>query len=251
MGPASVPAHSWVLLRGLVREKRHWLDFPDRLAAATGRDVLCLDLPGVGTERERVVPLSTDGIVDDMRSRFLSSRPDGVWALFGVSLGGMIALRWAERHPEDFARVVVCNTSAADVGGTFERLSPYALGQMARAIAAWDHKAREAHVLRLISNTDRGHARVDEFAALRASSPVTFTTLVRQLWAASGARSPSSLQVPLTVLASSADRMVSHQNSVRLAQKLGAPLHLHPAGGHDLALDDPDWIISHLVSGAP
>jgi alpha-beta hydrolase superfamily lysophospholipase len=243
-------SHGWVLLRGLVREKRHWLDFPDRLAAATGAEVLCLDLPGVGTERERVVPLTIDGLVDDLRARFLQ-HPGPRRALFGVSLGGMIALRWAERHPEDFVRVAVCNTSAADVGGTFERISPYALRQMARAIAAWDPHVRETHVLRLISNTDRGHARAPEFAALRADAPVTMTTLVRQLWAASGARAPQQLQVPLTVLASEADRMVSHQNSVRLASRLGAPLHLHPSGGHDLALDDPDWIISKLLAGTP
>ena len=38
----------WVLLRGLTREARHWGGFPERLGAALGVEVHCLDLPGNG-----------------------------------------------------------------------------------------------------------------------------------------------------------------------------------------------------------
>lgn len=40
---------TWILLRGLTRESRHWGDFPELLRAEiTGARVIALDLPGNG-----------------------------------------------------------------------------------------------------------------------------------------------------------------------------------------------------------
>ena len=52
--------------------------------------------------------------------------------------------------------------------------------------------------------------------------------------------------MPLTVLASNGDRLCSPIASRRLAARLGAPLHVHPTAGHDLPLDDPDWVIARM-----
>jgi len=42
------------------------------------------------------------------------------------------------------------------------------------------------------------------------------------------------------------DHFVSSSCSKNLAKSWGCELHIHPWAGHDLPLDDPDWIIEHL-----
>jgi pimeloyl-ACP methyl ester carboxylesterase len=240
-----VAVRNWLLLRGLVREARHWAGFAEQLAAATGGEVRTLDLPGVGTERDRPSPWSIDGIVDDLRARF----PERGWGVFAPSLGGMIAMRWAERRPGDFSRVVVCNTSARDLAWPWERFSPLAIRTALRGVMTSDPAARESGTLRLVANTEAAWAMVPRFAAFAADAPVGRGVLLRQLWAASRSRAPHRLEVPVLVLASEGDRLCSPLASRRLADRLGAPLFLHPSAGHDLPLDDPAWVIERLCQG--
>ncbi|MDP2308089.1 MAG: alpha/beta fold hydrolase [Pseudomonadota bacterium] len=250
--PTSAPR--WLLLRGLVRERRHWGGFPEQLAARTGAEVLTLDLPGVGTERDRPSPTSIAAIVADLRARWLAARAlaaptsedTGPWRLFAPSLGGMIALAWGEAHPDDFAGVVVCNTSARDVASLFDRFSPAALGTVLRALPARG-AAREAHILGLVSNTEHGRARAEAFAALSKESPIGTDVLVRQLWAGSRAVAPQSLAVPLLVLCSDGDRLCHPRASHALGKRLDAPVRVHPDAGHDLPLDDPGWVMDQMV----
>lgn len=248
----------WLLLRGLVRERRHWGDFPERLGARGG-PVVTLDLPGVGTERHRPSPTSIAGIVEDLRARWILTRTAleaggesgaiGGWRLFAPSLGGMIALAWAERHPEDFAGVAVCNTSARDLAGVFDRFSTTAVATVARALVSAG-EAREAHILGLVSNTDHGRALAPTFAGFAAEAPIGTDVLARQLWAASRATAPRALATPLFVLCSEGDRLCAPVNSRVLAERLGAPLAVHPTAGHDLPLDDPEWVVERLVAWA-
>ncbi len=243
------PVH-WLLLRGLVRERRHWGAFPDQLAARTGGSVLALDLPGVGTERHRDAPTHIAGMVADLRERFLQHCGEGRWRVFAPSLGGMVAMAWAERHPGDFEEVAICNSSARGLARPLERLRPEALRTILVGLVSPDLRARERQVLRLIANTDRGRGHLDHFVAISRESPVPPRVLSRQLWAASGAKAPSSLQVPLLVLCSEGDRLCSPNSSRRLAERLGGRLVVHPSAGHDLPLDDPGWVLDRLVEGA-
>ncbi len=241
----------WLLLRGLVREVRHWDGFDDRLRAALGDDgeVLALDLPGVGTEREKPCPTTVPKMVDDLRGRFLAARGDrGPFGLFAASLGGMVALDWAARYPGDFVRVAVSNTSARDLSSLSDRLSTEALSTIFRAVAIRDPIARERAILGLVSNTERGRGRAEAYVQLAKEAPVPYATLVRQLAAASRARSPAALTVPLLVLASEGDRMVSPACSRAVAKRYDAELRLHPTGGHDLPLDDPEWVLGQLLA---
>src|SRR4051794_2203226 len=103
----------WLLLRGLAREQRHWGRFPDVFAKTAGVTTFCLDFPGTGTEHARPGPSSVRAIVEDLRQRWqaLKGASDEPWGILGISLGGMVSMQWAADHPEDFARVVIANTS--------------------------------------------------------------------------------------------------------------------------------------------
>ena len=69
----------WFLLRGLVREQRHWLGFPAYFAAhvrspdGAPTTVITLDLPGFGSENDAPVPRTIAGFVDDLRERLRRS----------------------------------------------------------------------------------------------------------------------------------------------------------------------------------
>lgn len=235
---------NWLLLRGLVREQRHWGDFPAQLAAASGGNVQTLDLPGVGTERNRPAPTSISATVDDLRARL--DRGQQQWGIFAPSLGGMVALDWASRWPEDFVRVAVCNTSARDLAGPFERFSFASIRATLRAVASTTRLARERHVLGLVSNTEVGRSQAEIFAGFEPAIGVN--VLLRQLWAGSRAVAPASLSMPCLVLCSKGDRLCSPIASYRLAERLGARLAEHPTAGHDLPLDDPEWVCEQIAA---
>src|SRR5688572_21336077 len=129
---------SWnvVLLRGLAREARHWGRFPEVLGARIpGVRVEKLDLPGVGAEIKRSCPTSVPEIARDLHQRFLALREgtQGDWCLLGVSFGGMIAMAWVDLFPEDFRKLVLVNTSGANLGLPHERLRPEAIAGVLRA----------------------------------------------------------------------------------------------------------------------
>ncbi|MBI1949635.1 MAG: alpha/beta fold hydrolase [Deltaproteobacteria bacterium] len=240
----------WILLRGLAREQRHFGDFPATFAARVpNARVSTLDLPGFGDQAARPSPTSVEAIVDDLRARAFGSAPSHTpRAILALSLGGMVALRWAARYPDDFARAVVVNTSSAGLSPLWQRFSPAMAARLPQLLVAAP-LARERAILAVTSNrtpTDnepvaaRWAAWFDEVRPSRVN-------VLRQLTAAARCRPPGQLTVPLLVLASRADRLVSWRCSERLASALHAELRVHDAGGHDLSLDAPEWICDQVT----
>jgi pimeloyl-ACP methyl ester carboxylesterase len=243
----------WLFLRGLAREQRHFGAFPQRFAATLGVDVLCLDLPGFGTEADRVSPSTIDAIADDVRDRWGKAAGGSIghrrrWSILGVSLGGMVALSWCARFATDFERCVVVNTSAADLSPPWHRLRPGSWPTVLRAFLQAP-SARERALLALTVHGDAGDrgALAEAFAAYFLERPPSRRSAWRQLLAASTSSLPATVAVPTLVLASEADRLVSWRCSARIAAELGAPLHVHPTAGHDLPQDDPEWLCARVA----
>jgi len=239
----------WLLLRGLVREIRHWGAFADHFERTfPGAQPLLLDLPGVGTEASREVPLSVKAMTDDLRARFL--RRGGTsdrWGLLGISLGGMIALDWLSRYPSDFERGVVINASAGDAGRVWERLSWRQLPRVVRCFWA-DPLVREREILGMTSarSPDDLAPIAERHARYAEELPLHPKVALKQLAAAARSRLPKHLQVPALVLTSRGDRLVSPTCSERIAQRLGLPIRHHPWAGHDLPLDAPEWVTAEI-----
>jgi pimeloyl-ACP methyl ester carboxylesterase len=244
----------WLLLRGLAREAEHWHDFPKHLSEALGlaRDgVVTMDLPGFGSDAQRSAPWSVTTTVDALRSRWRSGeRPDGEWALLGISLGAMVALEWTAAHPDDFERVVAVNPSDRRTAWPHQRLRWQGLPLMLRIAVCRDLARREELSLRLTSRRpDDARRRMIfaervEIADLR---PVRPGNVVRQLVAAVRWAAPEALSVPLLVIASGGDCMVDPRCSVRLADRYDAPLVVHPWGGHDLTVDASVWVAEEIA----
>ncbi|WP_166254760.1 alpha/beta fold hydrolase [Marinobacter salicampi] len=240
----------WLLLRGLARESSHWGHFPAQLQRARPRDrIHTLDLPGTGANRHLASPADIS-----QASEFLDSAMSGMprpLGLIGLSLGGMVALDWTQRHPGQCAALVLISSSSG-LSRPWQRLKPNNWWTIGRLIAVSNHAAREEGILALTSNT-RPCAEVtrawQEIAALR---PVSRRNVLRQLWAASRYR-PRSWDpgAPGLVLASKADRLVDWRCSKAIGQAWGWPLALHETAGHDLTLDDPDWVVDQIVGQFP
>ncbi|HYW56595.1 MAG TPA: alpha/beta hydrolase [Polaromonas sp.] len=237
---------SWVLLRGLTREARHWSDLPERLAPAlNGAPVIALDLPGNGKFYGLPSPSSVGSMVDFARKQLLTQGCKPPYSFMAMSLGGMVATHWAQHYPDEVAGLVLINTSMRPFNSLTERLRPGNWPQLALLAARWedvDHCERVIHQL----TCNRATTRDEDLAAwrrIRKSAPVSAANARRQLWAA--ARFSSAAQAPrcaVMVLSSAADDLVHPLCSTRLAAAWQARHHQHPWAGHDLPHDDADWV---------
>jgi len=239
----------WLLLRGLAREKRHYGEFPAVLERALpGDTAFPLDLPGFGTEHHRESPTTIRAITEDLRARFLKERPsEGPWSIFAISLGGMVALDWAARYPSDWQRVVVANTSAANLSSPWERFSP-SLWKQLPGMMFGGEQGREDAIIDITVNSQIDRAALAQtWISYFKEQPPGRKAVLRQLFAAARSTVPLKIDAPLLVLTSKADRLVSWRCSEKIAKRLNAPLEIHDSAGHDLSLDAAEWICERIA----
>lgn len=241
---------TWVLLRGWAREAGHWGAFVDLLRASVppGDAVLPLDLPGNGERHREPSPVRIADVVVRGRESLQAMRARPPYRLLALSLGGMVALEWARTHPLEVAGCVLINSSFAGLSPVWHRLRPGALLQLAALLRpGLDAQRRERALLRLTSNRPIRPEVEREWVACAQQRPVSGLNVLRQLSAAARYRLPGErLPVPLVLLASQEDRLVSVRCSRALAAAWRVPLHVHPDAGHDLPLDDPEWVIEKV-----
>ncbi|NML45476.1 alpha/beta hydrolase [Ramlibacter sp. G-1-2-2] len=240
---------TWVLLRGLAREARHWGGFARDLQQRLppGDQVLCVDLPGTGSLWHEPSPASVTGLVQAARRELALLRSRAPYVLVALSLGGMVAREWAGRDP-DVAASVLINTSLGGVAPFWQRLRPSsypALLALARPGLAL--LPREQRILRLTSNAPAQEEVAQQWTAIAATAPVSRLNVLRQLLAAARYRPDGPARAPTLLLASTRDRLVSVECSRRLARAWNVPLREHPSAGHDLPLDDPQWVADAII----
>lgn len=241
---------TWILLRGLTREVRHWGDFPSRFAEVMpGATLLCVDLPGNGRFSDRPSPLTVAGLLEAVRAQLVLAQAPPPYHLLALSLGGMVAVEWCVRHPRELAGAVLVNTSLRPFSPVHRRLRWPCWPAALRLLLDLDgDRARERAVLRLTSRRhDHAGGLVDDWVVWRGEHRVSRTNALRQLLAAALYRAPVARPgVPLLVLGSRGDALVDVRCSIALAQRWDVPLALHPDAGHDLPLDDAPWLAQRI-----
>ena len=238
---------NWVLLRGLGRDKRHWGEFPDQMQKAMPNSkIIALDLPGI--KDQSAVPTNIHDMVDEVRESWLEQKEDKEnWGLLAISLGGMLAIDWCFRFPNDFKHLVTMNTSSKSTSSLFERITPDALAAVGKSMITKDARERERKILEITTNLiSVDDQKLDEWVEIAESMKLTRLNLIKQLYAASKFKLPKKLQIPYTVLASKADRFVDYTCSEKISRRYNAPIYLHEKAGHDLPTDDPNWVIKIL-----
>lgn len=241
----------FILLRGLAREAAHWLDFPEQLQHALGDNcqLHLVDFPGCGKYFTQPALTSVAAMTDHARAEIdvaaIAARKEAIYVL-GISMGGMVALEWAQRFPAELRGLILINSSAGNQP-LWWRLRPAAWPRMIGALLT-ETRTREEKVLHLVSNNTPDYAqRLNQWLAIQQLRPITRATVVTMLRAAAQFRPQPSCAVSGLVLASDGDRLVSACASQAIAQQFHWPIALHLSAGHDLPMDDPQWVANKIA----
>lgn len=235
---------SWVLLRGLTREARHWSGLPQQLAS-TGDMVVALDLPGNGAFCGLRSPTTVRAMTMFAREQLRRRGVPPPYRLLAMSLGGMVATDWAQQFPAEVAALVLINTSMRPFSGVTERLRPGSWLTLLRLAARRDDAWASERVIHGLTCQNIATLEQDlaAWVQIRNSAPVRTANAWRQLWAAATfSAAAGAPHCPTLLLSSSADGLVHPRCSVHLTQVWRAHHQQHPWAGHDLPHDDADWV---------
>ncbi len=243
----------WLILRGLVREQRHWHDFKNILEARLKSidpqaEVYALDMAGFGTEVNRISPKTISGIVEDVRDRWtkLKKNEEEQWGILAVSLGGMVAAHWTSSYPGDFKKAVLINSSMSGLSPVHQRMMPQNYSKVLKLLVSKNLVQREKTILSMTTNFS------SELIQSRAEKQAPYGEKVNrfnalfQIMAAIRFKAPVKIETPMLVLVGDGDRLVSPKCSEAIAKQYSAKILRHPTANHDLASDDPEWIAAQV-----
>ncbi|MGK5029339.1 alpha/beta fold hydrolase [Janthinobacterium sp. MDT1-19] len=237
---------TWILLRGLMREQRHWGEFPSSLARALpGANIITPDLPGNGRRHAHYSATRVADMVEACRQEMLARGIAAPYHLLALSLGGMVAVEWASRYPQEIARCVLLNTSMRPYSPFYRRLRWQNYAALLRQLLLGDAHSQEALILRLTSRryAQGNPALLADWYAYQQEYPVSRRNALRQLLSAARYRAPASRPaMPVLVMAGAQDQLVDHRCSQQLARAWQADCLIHRDAGHDLPLDEGLWV---------
>jgi pimeloyl-ACP methyl ester carboxylesterase len=248
---------TWVLLRGLMRESRHWGEFPLVFQSGTGApNVVTLDFPGNGSLHAQASPDNVTEMAEHCRAQLKKLGYAPPYRVLALSLGAMVAVEWSARHPVEIEKLVLINTSLAPYNPFYHRLRPAnypaLIGFQLNSSAA----RHERLILRLTSRLSRTpqeeSALLQQWISFADECPVSRTNILHQLRAAMTYRAaPTAPPVPVLLLAAPQDQLVNVKCSLKLAQRWDCAIRLHPTAGHDIPLDDGLWVTKQVKDWCP
>lgn len=241
---------NYVFVRGLARNKLHWYGF--EASFQSHGHVIMLDIPGNGEYYQENSKLSIEENTEILRKQFLHLKNAGPYTLVGISLGGMIAIDWLNRYANDFEEVVAINISAKNLAKPWQRFD-WKLFLKIPALFLASARETELTILKATLNLQKIDSGLLEKAInISAKYKTSKINFFRQIFAASRFCFPVEIKTnKLTIIYSENDRLVSSRSSKKIIEKLHCRHYIHPSAGHDLPLDDPQWLkitIADLVN---
>ena len=234
LGRAEAPP--LLLVMGMSFSARAWGPLPQRLA----RDfrVVVFDHRGAGESTAPLRPFGIGDLADDAAA-VLEAAGAGPARVFGISMGGMVALELALRHPE---RVQALALGATFAGWRTSRKATAAVTVQLVAGGFLSRLGSHGLVARALVSPALSRADLERFGAwVGGAGRVSPRVLSQQVaavtaWDASGRL--GEIRVPTLVLTGDADRLVPLENSRRLAEAIqGARLVLLRGAGHLFPLE--------------
>ncbi len=249
----------WFFIRGLMREAAHWEDFPKQFETAFPESkVVTLDLQGSGAHWNSKAPLTILEMAESVRQQaqnWIVAETTKTGKIpkcyvLAISLGGMVALEWLQKFPEDLKGGVFINISLSGINSFYERLKPRAWIPLAKIIFTRDVVLRERKVLELTtSNFQVKDSLLKKRDEVFRKHPANRLNFLRQLIAASRFKVPKqNVKRPILLLNSAGDRLVDSSCSEKIHKKWNWELKTHPTANHDLPLDDPNWVLDKIKS---
>lgn len=236
-----------VILRGLARSSRYWLGFENHLAKFY--QVIMLDHRGIG---RTTIPMSWNDSIENLAEdlkRILDHLELEKAHIFGLSLGGMIAMAFARVYPERCQTLMVANSSSAD---SFPlRVNPMTVASIGyKLLSGHFHTGIQEGVTTPQIHEEIGHKIKEEWDAIRSDEGFPLETLVKQLLAAGRFRISKTLdgkKLRTLILYGNQDRFVPKVNSMRLHQLIpGSKLRALCGVGHEISLGKPDLLVNTI-----
>lgn len=239
---------TWLLIRGLAHEQEHWGKFREMLQKKYPDDeIFGVDLPGVGVYHKETAPIGLKETLNIVRNNTLGEiRPP--YYIISMSFGSMIAIEWAKSHPSDITGIVVMNTSIGKYSHFYNRLQSKTWRSFLKRVTTTDPAEIEKIILSITSSKTEGLDEVvQERVEIHRKRPVTIENILRQLVAAAIYRSDGEPpSVPTLILAGKGDRLCDPSCSKKISNEWNLPLRVHPTAGHDLTLDEPEWVLEEI-----
>jgi len=235
---------TFILIRGLLREQRHWGQFIPSLKQQfpTAR-IISLDIPGNGSLYQQTSPNTIAGLTESLRQQ-LPHRSQ--LHLIAISMGGMIAIDWMNCYPTEIKSTVLINSSLANYSPFYQRLKWQNYPAIFKQIFQPAQQI-EPLILNLTSNKYQGDTELlKSWGQWRKQFPVSTKSAFNQLWAAARFKCSTKPLHPLLIAASKKDKLVDYRCSLALQKQWQSDYIEHDSAGHDLPLDDPDWMAQSI-----
>lgn len=248
--PSPHSTSTWVLLRGLTREQRHWGRFPDTLAQQLPGDrIVTLDIPGNGRLCAETSPTTVPEMADHCRTELARLGLPPPYHVLAMSLGAMVTTAWAHAHPQELAGCVLINTSMRPFNPFYQRLRPSNYARMLKlALLGGTPRQWEEAILRMTTRHPPDPTQqLQDWIAYREACPVSRDNALRQLLAAARYTAPKTPRpTRMLILSSAQDGLVNPNCSRQIASHWNARHVQHPSAGHDLPLDDGPWVATQV-----
>ncbi|WP_220718034.1 alpha/beta fold hydrolase [Agarivorans litoreus] len=240
-----------ILVRGLIREKRHWGQFRELLQLAfPERTIVSFDLPGNG----HLYRLKSAESICQMRQSLriqlrLQNIDIACVDIVAISLGGMLAVDWANTFSHEVNSVVLINSSNAAFSPFYRRLNWRVYPSLVSAICTQSTLSRQRKIMALTTNFPHQHQHQQVLCAWVSWAkqyPVSLENAYLQLKAAAAFKVPNKPKQAMLILNSPRDKLVDCSCSEQLAKRWQADFKQHPTAGHDLPLDAPLWTVKQI-----
>lgn len=249
-----------IFLRGLLREQAHWGEFQQHVKKTlSNRQCLFIDTPGNGHFFEEKSPLHVRDIslhiIEQLNTLI---PPEQVVDIVSISMGGMIALDLATLAPKRINTVVLINSSLRNFSPLYHRMLPSTWGSLLMMCFS-TAVGKELKILAITSNLEEyllstgtnkyqiiSKKIINEWLLIRQRNPVSLINGIRQLIAAARYQLNVKPNVNLAVINSTCDQLVAECCSSEIAKAWDIELHSHAWAGHDIALDDSQWLCEKI-----
>jgi pimeloyl-ACP methyl ester carboxylesterase len=222
-----------------------WFGLQSRYFGYHGRNVLALDLPGHG--RSDGPPLASVEAMADWVVRLLDDAGLGKAALVGHSMGALIALECAARHPTRVERIALIGVAyPMKVSEAFLEAARKNEQDAFDMSTIWGHAAQ----VPLGRNPNPGMWMYgDTLARLARLAPgVLYNDLKACNDYAAGLDSAATVKCPALFLLGRKDVMTPPRTAASLAQAIAGSRTVQiGASGHSLMAEAPDAVLDALI----
>ncbi|ASK79489.1 hypothetical protein CF386_10540 [Paraphotobacterium marinum] len=236
-----------VLLRGLMRDKRHWRSFILALEKHKHFNVFCIDLPGTGELSHIKSPSNIESC-----AKYLNKNIPHFGMpvyIIGLSMGGMVASEFMKiQNKNRIFGIFIINSSNGAFNKFYQRLNFKSL-LLIPFFLILSAKYQEKLIAYLTSNNSKiVQNEIQYWFIYRKQRKITTLNFLRQLYASSHYKQYLKPSENIVFIGSKKDRLVNFNCTEKWAKAWQSKYYIHETAGHDIPLDDPIWLIKILQS---